>query len=113
MIQLIKSLPVYDQGQGLHVEVVLQLPLGVLQHLHGAFGLRQFCVQLGKVNLKLGDLLSQPVVLPGIVTVCLWYYCGCVNITSLEACPSWPRHWDGETSVPAGSEPPSVEPAWP
>ena len=61
MIQLIKSLPVYDEGQGLHVEVVLQLPLGVLQHLHGAFGLRQFCVQLGKVNLKLGDFLSQPV----------------------------------------------------
>ena len=65
-------LPVYHQGQRLDAEVLLQLPLGVLQHLHGAFGLRQFCVQLGKVNLKLGDFLSQPVVLPGIVTVCLW-----------------------------------------
>ena len=38
--------PVYDEGQSLHVEVVLQFPLGVLQHLHGVLCLRQFSVQL-------------------------------------------------------------------
>ena len=43
--------PVYHQGEGLDVEVLLQFPLGVLQHLHRGLGLRKFGVQLRQMNL--------------------------------------------------------------
>ena len=39
------SLSVYNKGQGLYIEVVLQLPLGVLQHLHGGLSLSHLGVQ--------------------------------------------------------------------
>ena len=45
------SLSVYNKGQGLYIEVVLQLPLGVLQHLHCGLRFRQLGVEPGEVDL--------------------------------------------------------------